>query len=487
MKISKNIDKNINTIKELFGNSNDLKYRIINIKNKKIAYMYLESVSSDDKISDFLVKNISDIVKEKSLNLFNDMFDKLKNTIYNSNLSTITSIKDLVYNLSSGFTIVFVDGYDEVISIETRATLDRGVNEATTESIIRGPKDSFTENQQINIGLIRKRIKDENLWIKDYEVGARSKTKVTLAYINGVAIDEYVKKIENELQKINIDGILDSGYIKEFLTKKSKATFPQIMSTERPDLVSGALLEGKIAILVENSPFVLILPVFLIDFIHTAEDYYQAPLNVALTRMLRLLSFILTIITPAFYIAVTTWNQEVMPNELLISLSIQKSSVPFPTALELILMITTFEILREADIRMPNASGASVSIVGALILGEAAVSAGIVSPIVIIVVAFTSISGLVYTDTDFINSIRWWRLVFIFFATILGFIGLVIAFLIFLIKLCSIEYLGIPYTIPTAPLYKEMLKDSFIRFSRTKIKYRAPYLSKNKIKLGDDK
>lgn len=487
MKISKSIDDNIKNIKKLYGNSDDLKNRIINIKKKKIAYVFIESVASDDKISDFLVKNISDLVKENSINLFNDIFDKLKNTIYNSNLSIVEKGEDLLYNLSSGFTLVFIDGYDKVISIETRATLDRGVTEATSESIIRGPKDSFTENPQINIGLIRKRIKDENLWIKDLKIGVRSKTKVSIAYINGIAMDEHVKKIEEELKKIKVDGILDSGYIKEFLTKKSKATFPQIMSTERPDLVSGALLEGKIAILVENSPFVLVLPSFLIDFIHTAEDYYQSSLNITLTRMLRLLSFILTVVTPGFYIAVTTWNQEVIPNELLISLSIQKSGVPFPTALELILMITTFEILREADIRMPNASGASVSIVGALILGEAAVSAGIVSPIVIIVVAFTSISGLVYNDIDFINGIRWWRLVFIFFSTILGFIGLVIAFLIFLIKICSIEYLNIPYTIPTAPLYKEMLKDSFIRFSRPKLKYRAPYLSKNKNKLGDYK
>ena len=487
MKISKNIDENINNIKDLYGNSDDVKSRIITIKRRKIAYIYLESVSSDDKISDFLVKNLSDLVKENNLNLFSDFFVRLKDTIYNSNLSIINNKKDLLYNLSSGFTIIFIDGYNEAISIETRATLDRGVTEATTESIIRGPKDSFGENHQINIGLIRKRIKDENLWIKNYQVGKRSKTKVSIAYIHGIAIEDYIKRIEDEIKKINIDGILDSSYMKEFLTKNSKSTFPQIMSTERPDLVSGALLEGKIAILVENSPFVLILPSFLIDFIHTAEDYYQSPLNIALTRMLRLLSFILTVVTPGFYIAVTTWNQEVIPNELLISLSIQKSGVPFPTALELILMITTFEILREADIRMPNASGASVSIVGALILGEAAVSAGIVSPIIIIVVAFTSISGLVYTDIDFINSIRWWRLVFIFFATILGFIGLVVAFLIFIIKICSIEYLNIPYTIPTAPLYKEMLKDSFVRFSRNKTKFRAPYLSKNRIKLGDEK
>lgn len=487
MEISKDLNKNIKKIQESYGNSGDLVTRTINIKNKKIAYIYLDSVSSDDKISDFLMKNISDIVKDNNINLFNNLFKRLENTIYNSNLSTTNKKEDITYKLSSGFTCIFVDGYDEVITIETRSKLDRGVNESTSEAIIRGPKDSFTENHNINIGLIRKRIKDENLWFKDIKIGRRTKTKVSIGYINDIANKENVKIIEERLKKIDIDGILDSGYIREFLINKSNNAFPNMISTERPDLVSGALLEGKIIILVENSPYALIIPGLLIDFLHTAEDYYQKPINISLTRMLRFISFILTIITPGFYIAVTTWNQEVIPNELLISLSIQKSGVPFPTALELILMIAIFEILREADTRMPNSTGASISIVGALILGEAAVTAGIVSPIVIIVVAFTSISGLLYTDVDFINGIRWWRIIFIFFSTILGFIGLIIALLIFIVKLCSIEYLNIPYTVPTAPLYPNILKDSFVRFSRLNIKKRAPYNTKNETRMEEYK
>lgn len=480
MKLYKSVNKNFEIIKKLYGNSSDLKNRVITLNNKKIGYIFLESLSSDDKISDFLMKSIT------NLDTFDNLFDELKNNIYNSNLSVLTDEDDICFYLSSGFTIIFIEGYNKIISIETKAILDRGVNEPTTEAILRGPKDSFTENPQTNIGLIRKRIKDNNLWINEMKLGVRTNTKIDIIYIKDVANTEYVKKIESELKKINIDGIIDSGYIKEFLSKENKCAFPQILSTERPDLVSKSLLEGKIAILVENSPFALILPSFLIDFLHSAEDYYQNPYNITFTRIIRFLSFILTLITPAFYIAVTTWNQEVIPNELLISLSVQKAGVPFPTTLELILMITTFEILKEADIRIPNASGASVSIVGALILGEAAVSAGIVSPIIIIVVAFTSIAGLVYTDVDFINAIRWWRFIFIIFATLLGFTGLIIAFLIFLVKICSIEFLKIPYTVPSTPLFIQALKDSIIKFPRLKIKTRAPYLSNNKYKSGDN-
>lgn len=487
MEITKNIDENIKNIKEIYGNSGDIVDRTINYKRKKIAYLYLESVCSDDKVSDFLMKNISNLIKEKDINLFKDLFKNLQNTIYNSNISVVNNSDELFYKLSSGFTCIFVEGYNEVITVETRINIDRGIMEATSEMIIRGPKDSFTENHQKNLGLIRKRIKDPNLWFKDLQIGKRTKTKVTISYIHDVGLENNVEKIKKKLEKIDIDGILDSGYIREFLTSHSKTAFPQMISTERPDLVCNSLLEGKIVILVENTPYALILPGMLIDFLHTAEDYYQKPINISLTRIIRFLAFILTLITPAFYIAVTTWNQEVIPNELLISLSVQKQGVPFPTAIELLMMITVFEILREADIRMTNSTGTSISVVGALILGDAAVSAGIVSPIVIIVVALTSISGLLYTDVDFVNGLRWWRLIFIIFSILLGFIGLIIALFIFLTKICSIEYLDVPYTAPISPLFPKMLKDSLIRTSRKNQKQRAPYLSKNKIKTGDYK
>lgn len=485
MKISKNIEENIKNIKNSYGNTNDLVTRTIDIKKKKIAYLFLQSVSSDDKISDFLMQSI--VSKKENTNIFSNTFKKLENSIYNSNLSKEKDYQNILYKLSSGFTIIFIEGFNEAITIETKKDLNRSITESSSESIIRGPKDSFTENHESNIGLIRKRIKDEKLWFKDLKVGRRTKTKVSIAYIQDIANLNNVKKIEEKIKKIDIDGILDSGYIREFLTYDKNNAFPQMISTERPDLVSGALLEGKIVILVENSPYALIIPGLLIDFIHNPEDYYQKPLNITLTRLIRLLSLILTLITPGFYIAVTTWNQEVIPNELLISLSIQKDGVPFPTTLELVLMIVIFEILREADIRMPNSAGASISIVGALILGEAAVSAGIVSPIIIIVVAFTSISGLIYTDVDFINGIRWWRLIFIVFATLLGFIGFIIALLIFIIKICSMEFLETPYLTPLTPLYPKMLKDTFIRTSKVKEKKRASYLTKNITRMGDYK
>ena len=475
-----NIDKIEKYIMKSYHNSSDIITRKIKIKNNEILYVYLESVSSDDKVSDFLMKGINYSKKLLTLNLF----EQLKNTIPNSHLIIETKLEECFTKLASGFTCIFIDGENNYISVETKMQLDRGVTEATSENIIRGPKDSFTENNAINLGLIRKRIKDKNLWFDEMKIGRRTKTKVTISYISDIANLNTVKKVKEKLKKIDIDGIIDSGNINDFLIE-DKALFPQIRSTERPDMACNSLLEGKIVILVENSPFVLILPITINEFLHSAEDYFQKSSNVNFTRMIRYFSFMLTIAIPGLYIALTTFIQEIIPNELLISLAVQRDGVPFPTVLELVIMITTFEILRESDIRLPSSMGAAISIVGALILGEAAVSAGIVSPIVIIVVAITSISGLLFTDIDFVNAIRWWRLIFIIFSALAGLIGFVIATIIFINKLSSMVYNNVCYLAPFSPLYIESLDDSIIKLPANKLKYRSSFVTKNITKLGD--
>lgn len=475
-----NIDKIEKYIMKSYHNSSDIITRKIKIKNNEILYVYLESVSSDDKVSDFLMKGINYSKKLLTLNLF----EQLKNTIPNSHLIIETKLEECFTKLASGFTCIFIDGENNYISVETKMQLDRGVTESTSENIIRGPKDSFTENNAINLGLIRKRIKDKNLWFDEMKIGRRTKTKVTISYISDIANLNTVKKVKEKLKKIDIDGIIDSGNISDFLIK-DKSLFPQVKSTERPDMACTSLLEGKIVILVENSPFVLILPITINEFLHSAEDYFQKSSNVNFTRIIRYTSFIITIAIPGLYIALTTFKQEIIPNELLISLAVQREGVPFPTVLELVIMITTFEILRESDIRLPSSMGAAISIVGALILGDAAVSAGIVSPIVIIVVAITSISGLLFTDIDFINAIRWWRLIFIIFSSLAGLIGFVIATIIFINKLSSMVYNNVCYLAPFSPLYINSLDDSIIKLPANKLKYRSSFITKNITKLGD--
>lgn len=484
-----NLDKNVDTLLKKvindYGNSSEIVKRIITFGKQKIGYIYLESVSSDDKISNFFMKDISDYVKNKKKNFFETLFTSLQNSIPNSHLQIVYDYEKLYYFISSGYTAIFIEDENKAIVIETKSELDRGVTEASSEAVVRGPKDSFTENNATNLGLIRKRIKDPNLWFDETIVGKRTKTKITIAYIQDVADKSKVKHIKEKLKNIDVDGILDSGYIREFILKENKSSFPQFKSTERPDLACTALLDGKIIILVENSPFVLITPALLIDYIQSPEDNYQKPSNTNFTRILRFLAFILTIVTPGFYIAITTFNQQMVPNELLISIALQREGVPFPTAFEVLILIITFEILRESDIRIPNAMGAAISIVGALVLGEAAVSASIISPIVVIIVAITAISGLLYTDIDFVNATRFWRILFIIAAMIAGLVGLVIIGIIFITKLCSLETGNVPYLTPISPFYLHDDSGLVIRKSRDKIKYRAKFLSqKNRKRMG---
>lgn len=391
----------------------------------------------------------------------------------------------MFYYLSSGFTIILINNSKKAIAVETKATLDRGITESTSETIIRGPKDSFTENNSKNLGLIRKRIKDKNLWYKEVTIGKRTKTKVTIAYIKDIVPNYKVKKIYEKLKKIDIDGILDSGYIRELLDQNQHSIFPKVISTERPDLACSSLLNGKIIILVENTPYVLILPAVLTDFIHSPQDNYQKSFNASFSRIIRMVSFFLALITPALYIALMTFNQEIIPNQILISLAIQRDAVPFPTVVEVLVFIITFEILREADIHSPSISGSAISIVGALILGDAAVTAGIVSPIVIIIVATTSICELIFYDVDVIDAIREWRFLLIIASTLFGIIGFTIIFIVLIAKLASLECLDTPYLTPFSPLNIQNLKDSIIRVSRKKLKERPSYLTKNITRMGE--
>ena len=477
MNISKNVLENIEYIKNLNNNSSDIVCRIIKKRNKIIGYIYLESVSSDDKISAFLNKSIT-----KNLSVSN-LFEKLENQIFNSHISTSNNYDDIFYYLCSGYTILFVEGEIKAIVLETKSTLDRGVSESTSEPIIRGPKDSFTENNAINIGLIRKRIKDPKLFFEEVKVGRRTKTKVNIIYINDIADSKNVKKIKDTIKNIDTDAILDSGYIREFLQTKQTSIFPKILSTERPDLTCTSLLDGKIVIMVENSPYVLIMPGLFVDFLHSPEDNYQKPLNASFGRILRLLCFFITILTPAVYVALMTFNPEIIPDQLLISLAVQREGVPFPTAVEVLLFVIIFEILREADIHSASVSGSAMNIVGALILGDAAVTAGIVSPIVVIIIAITSTSELVFYDVDMINAVRQWRILFILASLILGLMGVVSMLFIFLTKLCSLECLGTPYLTPVSPTNKIGLKNYLLRLKRNHLNKRANYLSKNATRM----
>ena len=274
--------------------------------------------------------------------------------------------------------------------------------------------------------------------------------------------------------------------VKNLIEKETKCLLPTIISTERPDVVSNALLEGKVAIVIDNSPYVLIIPGLFNDYFKTPEDFYAKNINTTFTRILKYIAFFIALLTPGIYIALITYNQEMIPTDLLINFAMQREGVPFPAFFEAFMMMISFEILREADLRVPGVSGNSLSIVGALILGEAAVNAGIVSPIMIIVISITAISSLPFTEPEMTNGLRWYRLLFMIGGSFLGIIGIVVIFIYFITKMASVKSFGKPYLMPFAPASLVGLKDGFVQFPLKSNKKRVKYLSNNIIKQGDD-
>jgi len=465
----------IKKIKKDTGNSDDIIYKELKIHNQTVNIISNEVLTDTKVINDYILRAIVRVL-EKNISI-ND----LQSFLPDNNIKIMTNYKEMLNLLYKGFALVLFN--KKVLAIEVRSGLNRGVGEASNEPSIKGPKDAFLEHFNTNLGLIRRRIKSNHLWMKTLFIGKETNTKVGILYMENIADEKIVKDVIKKLKKINIDGILDSGYLKEKLEIRTNPIFPTVLSTERPDRASMSLLEGKIVILVDNSPYVLIVPSFFIDFLHTPDDYYQKPINITFIRIIRVIAFFIAIFAPAYYIAITTHNHDAIPLNLLINFSIQRESVPFPALIEALLMSITFEILRESDTRMPSTIGTAVSILGGLVLGDAAVSAGIVSPIMIIVIAISAISGLVFSSVELISAVRWWRFIMMFLATIFGIYGIFIGGILLLSRLSSLNSFGKPYLAPFAPMILSEQQDAIIKTPNKGIKKRNPLLTiKNQIR-----
>lgn len=440
-------NKILKRLKEEFNNNPDLNIKEYHISLfKNIYVIYLETLCSSDKINDYVLKNLSFLTST------NTKINDLNNSMPGPN--TIVDIKDdqIEFYITNGYTII-IEG-TKLFAIETKGDLTRAVSPALMQQTLNGPQDAFTENYQSNLGQIKRRIKTSKLKTIEYILGRSTSTKIGINYIEGIADESVVKNIESQINKIDIDGILDSSILGHLIENESKSIFPTVKQTERPDIVAKSLLEGKIAIIVDTTPFVLILPAFFIDFINPISDTYLKSQNVKFLKFLRLLSFIISMMTPAIYIALINYNQETIPTSLLINFATQRINVPFPTIIEAVVMLVICEILRESDVRFPSSFGSSISVLGALILGEAAVSAGIVSPIMIIIISLTIISSLLFTEIELSNALRNYRFIFLIVASILGLYGIFIMSIIFFVNLLSITTINKPYFAPIMPFYK---------------------------------
>ena len=458
----------INKLKKEVAPSKDYIFKELKVHNLKIGLIFNEVLTDTISVNEYILKRLTHFKKNELKNLENNF--PMKNIkIINKN--------EIMNYVNNGFVVIIID---KIYAGEVRANLDRGINTVDGELTITGPKDSFSENFNTNLGLIRKRIKTTQLKVTDMEIGKNSKTKVGVLYVEGVVKKEIPNRIIEIFKRINIDGIIDSSYLKTTL-EGQKSFFPTIMMSQRPDKSAMALLEGKVVVLVDMSPYALILPSFFIDFFHTTDDYYQKSFNTTFIRIIRLIAFFIAIFTPAIYMSITTRNYDLVPLPLLMMLKAGRTFVPFPAYIEAIFMIVCFEILKESDLRMSFASGSSISILGGLILGDAAVSAGIVSPIMIIVIAISSIAALIFSSIELGNAIRIYKIILLILATLLGIYGVIIGAIYILYKIFTLKIFGIPYTVPFFPTDKNELNDSFIK-KEEPIKKRNSFLSNNIIR-----
>lgn len=470
--------KIINKLKEETNNSSYIVYREKYINNIKIDIIYNEVLTDQDKMSNFIYRSLDHIEKiyqEKEL-----LYDVIKNNISNIKIKEINNYQDICKYLNNGFVILLIED-DYSLALEVKKNLTRSIEKPMTETTIRGAMDSFTENIETNIGLIKRRLKTNKLWNENMELGKYTKNKISILTIKGLTDSKIKDNIINKLNSLEIDGVTDTGTLKHLIENETKTIFPTSITTERPDKVVSSLLRGKTVIIIDNCPFALIMPVDINDFFLSQDDKDSNYINNSLTRILRYLAFFITVLTPGIYIALTTFNQEMIPLELLTSFASQRSTVPFPAFFEALLMFVSFEILRESDYRIPNVSNSALSIVGALILGEAAVNAGIVSPIMIIIVAITAISALVIVEPELSNAIKWYRILFMLGGTTIGIFGIFIVFIIFTTNLCSINSYGKSFTMPFTPINSD-IKNSIIKFPLLKRNKRNKYLTNNIIR-----
>lgn len=456
----KHMNKIVARIKNEFSKTPDLIVKEININLLNTIYViYLETVSGSNKVNDYILKNL--ITSKKQITKRN-----IQSFLAGPNTKEILNDDQIEYFLTSGFTIVILK--DKIYGVETRADINRSVSPADVETSINGPKDSFTENYQINLGLIKRRLKSHNLKIENRVVGRKTSTQVGLLYFDDIVDNQTVQTIIKKIEAIDIDGIIDSSSLGFLISGENNHVYPTFLQTERPDMVATALLEGKMAIVIDTSPYVLIIPAFFIDFINPAIDNYSKSKNVNFIKVLRLFAYFLSMIAPALYIAIMNYNQETIPTSLLVDFAIQRNGVPFPTIVETILMLGVCEILRESDLRFPSNYGSAISILGAIVLGEASVSAGIASPITIIVIAITFISSLTFSNVEINNSLRFFRFIFIILSGFFGLYGITLGILFFLIYTTNITSFTKPYFAPLAPFNKVYFHNTVTKSPLTK-------------------
>lgn len=479
---SLSLEENLAFYEEIFQDCDDVvvrRWKFGAVHEFKAALIFVEGLADKNTINEEILKSLAIEARQAAPNKI-----KSKKELYDlitRSAITVADIKEMddryetIDYLMTGMCLFMVDGISGAIVAETKGWEHRGVEEPEVETIIRGPRDGFCETLRVNTTLVRRRIRDPNLKIKSLQIGRRTKTDVAVLYMADVTNPGLVEEVKGRLEAIDIDGILESGYIEQLIEDTWLSPFPQLQATERPDAVAHALLNGRVAILTDNTPFAMIIPTTINSLMQSPEDYYQRWFIGSFTRMIRFAANFLALILPSLYIALTSFHPEMLPTRLALSIAASREGVPFPAFLEAFIMEGAIELLREAGIRLPGPIGQTIGIVGGLIIGEAAVSASIVSSVMVIVVAVTAISSFAMPTYDVAIAFRLLRFFLMALATILGLYGVILGLMLILTHLAILKSFGVSYLAPWSPLRLKDLKDSIIRFPMMAMKDRLTF------------
>lgn len=459
------LEQNMERLVRFLGGGADIVCRTLTHRSfptQRYTLFYIDGIVEGTAIGTMLLGLLEDAnqVSVDAEGLYTHLIDR---SIAVGKIRPAASIEEIGYAMLEGSSAILVEGSLKAVVIDTAGGDSRSVEEPTSQTVVRGPKEGFTENLRTNTALVRRIIKSPNLRFDYKIVGHQTRTNIAIVYLQGIAQDDVVKEVHRRIDAIDIDGILESGYIEEFIQDKAFTPFPLIQNTERPDAASAGILEGQVVIMVSGTPFVLLAPATFVKFFQSSEDYYQRYDISTFLRFIRIASFFISMLLPSLYIAITTFHQEMLPTSLLISLAAQREGVPFPALVEAFLMEITFEILREAGVRMPRIIGPAISIVGALVLGQAAVQAGIISAAMVIVVSFTAIASFVIPAVNMGIAARLIRFGLMILGGTFGLFGIMSGLMVLLAHVSGLRSFGKPYLLPLSPLVLSNLKDVFIR------------------------
>lgn len=456
------IEENSNYIKQSFNETEDLELEDVTFQKKSGKLVYLRTVADVEKCEKVFFKYSQQVSAEGA-----ERDKVLGVTVFKSN-----SLEEISKALIHGMCVLLVENEQEAYIFDTPIESNRSPEEPDTEKTVRGSHIGFIEDLNTNLHLLRNRIKNEQLKIKYITLGMETNQNIAIVYMNNLANEEIVAEIEKRLAEISIDSVFAPGYIEEFIEEQPHSPFPQNLYTERPDRVEAHLMEGRIAILSENSADAIILPVTFFSFFQSPDDYNSRTYTGSIFRLLRLFSFIGTLLLPPLYIALVGFHFEIIPYEMITLVKSSITGIPFLPFFEAMFMAVTVELIREAGIRLPSPIGETIGIVGGLIIGEAVVNAGLVSNVMVIVIALTAIMSFTISSYEMGNTVRVLNLPIMIAASLFGFFGIVIVFSFIVAHMCKLESYGVPYLSPLTPVTIEELKDAIIRFPVWKLKRR---------------